>query len=217
MSPPGPYPPVDQSGRPLGQRAQETRQRLLTATHELLNERGVRAVSVAEITRRVGSSPATFYQYFKDVEEAVLELARQAADAVPRILAELDGPVVGPAGLVRARRVAEAFIRHWDAHRPVLLFRNLAADQGDERFRRVRIAALYPVVQALAAKVDESRKAGRVAREIDPHAAAAALASMLERLAAHHHDLEHFGTTREQLIETCARIVQQTAAGSAAD
>ena len=43
--------------------------------------------------------------------------------------------------------------------------------------------------------------------------AAAALASVLERLSAHYRDLKHFRATREELIETCARILKQTLVG----
>ncbi len=57
---------VDQSGRVLGQRALHTRQRLLDATVELLTHRSVRDISVVEIARKASTSPATFYQYFKD-------------------------------------------------------------------------------------------------------------------------------------------------------
>src|SRR5262252_8897290 len=81
--------PLDQNGRPLGPRALQTRRRLLGATDALLAERPVRDVSVVEIARRAGTSPATFYQYFRDVEEAVLELATAAAEEVPAILEPL--------------------------------------------------------------------------------------------------------------------------------
>jgi AcrR family transcriptional regulator len=207
---------VDQSGRPLGPRALQTRVRLLDATHALLKERSVRDLSVVEIARRAGTSPATFYQYFRDVEEATLHLAQQAADEMPGILEQIDTRWRGQRGLDAARGVVDAFVRHWDEHHAVLLFRNLAADQGDRRFRKVRIRALYPVIEELARRIEESRAAGRVPAGMDPHAAAAALASILERLAAHYHELEYFGTTREKLVETCARILYQTVTGRAA-
>ena len=66
---------VDQSGRALGPRAMSTRQRLLDATVELLDEQSVRDIAVVDIARKAGTSPATFYQYFKDVAEASLRLA----------------------------------------------------------------------------------------------------------------------------------------------
>jgi AcrR family transcriptional regulator len=205
---------VDQSGRPLGPRAVATRRRLLDATEALLDERRVREVSVVEIARRAGTSPATFYQYFRDVEEATLELAREAAARVPDALAPLRSEWRGAPGLEAARALVDAFVRRWDEHHAVLLFTNVAAEQGDRRFRKVRIQAMYPLIEALAAKVRETR-AGR-GDGVHPTAAAAALAAILERLAAYHQELEALGVSRADLVETVAQILHQTVTGRAA-
>jgi AcrR family transcriptional regulator len=207
---------VDQSGRTLGPRAAETRQRLLDATEELLATRKLRDLRVIDVARRVGTSPATFYQYFEDLEAAVLELAERAALEVPAIVAEIGGSFDGAAGLPRARRIVEAFVAHWDAHRAVLRVRNLASEEGDARFLRVRRQVHGPVIEALAEQVRRSQAAGRVAPEIHPYAAAAALAAILERLAAYHPALRAVGVTREHLVETSARILLRTLTGTAA-
>ena len=138
-------PPVDQSGRSLGPRAQRTRQRLLDAAARLMGERGVREVSVVEIARSAGTSPATFYQYFKDVPEATLRLAEQAALEMPALVDLIDGSWRGREGLANARVRVDAGVRHWDAHHAVLRLRNLAAEEGDRRFQRARRVALAPV------------------------------------------------------------------------
>lgn len=206
---------VDQNGRPLGPRAVATRRRLLEATEALLDERRVREVSVVEIARRAGTSPATFYQYFKDVEEATLELAREAGARVPEALEPLRADWRGARGLDAARALVEAFLRRWDQHRAVLLFTNVAAEQGDRRFRKVRTQAMHPLIEALAAKVGEMREAREPGRDpVHPVAAAAALAAILERLAAYHEELETLGVGRTDLVETVARILHQTVTGT---
>ena len=65
-------------GRVIGSRALVTRRKLLDATAKLLQEQGILDLRVVDISRDVGSSPATFYQYFNDVDEAILELAKEA-------------------------------------------------------------------------------------------------------------------------------------------
>jgi AcrR family transcriptional regulator len=209
-------PTLDQTGRPLGPRALHTRQSLLDATQALLAERSVRDLSVVEIARRAGTSPATFYQYFKDVSEATLRLAEQAADEMPALIELIDGSWRGQKGLETARTITAAFVRHWDEHRDVLLVRNLAADEGDRRFLKVRRQALAPLIEHLARKLEESQQARHIPAELHPAAAAAALAAILERLSAYHREIEHFGATREQLVETCARILFQTVTGRSA-
>ncbi len=208
--------PVDQNGRLLGPRALLTRQRLLDETRALLEKGSLRELRVVEIARTVGTSPATFYQYFRDVEEAVLCLAEQAGEDVPAVVEMIGGPWRGERGLANARAIVDAFIRHWDENRAVLRVRNLASEEGDVRFQRVRRRTLSPVIEMIAAQVQKGKDAGRIHRDINPHAAAAALAAILERLAAYHKEIEGFGMTRADLVETCARILTQTVTGDVA-
>lgn len=202
-------------GRPLGRRAVATRRRLLEATHKLLTERSVLDISVAEIAREAGTSPATFYHYFKEVDEAVLLLALQASEEMPAIVALIEGPWQGSAAMDKARALVTAFIDHWDTHHAVLSLRNLSADRGDARFQEVRRRALSPLLEELARQVDAGKQAGRVSGELEAHIAAAALAAILERLAAHYRELKTFEADRVALVETCARILCQTVTGRA--
>lgn len=208
--------PVAIDGRALGRRGAATRNRLLEATTELLETHGVRDLRVVDIARRVGTSPATFYQYFRDVEDAVLALSAEVGEDLAPFAELLERPWTGPDGLDAARELVGSFIEYWDAHRAVLRTRNLAAQEGDRRFRDVRSTALAPLREGLAAKVAEGKAAGLVAPEISSIAAASALASMLERMAAFHSDLEPYGATRDDVVETTARIVFQTVTGRTA-
>jgi AcrR family transcriptional regulator len=207
---------VDQSGRALGPRALQTRQRLLDATRALLEERSLRDLSVVEIARNVDTSPATFYQYFKDVPDATLQLAEQASAEIPALVEKIQQPWGGMKGFDAARELVAGYFDHWDTHRAVLRIRNLASEEGDRRYQRVRREATQPILEALAAKVGEAQESGRLSEKIHPFAAAAALASMLERLAAFHREIQAFGATREELVETCARLLVQSATGRSA-
>ncbi len=205
-----------QSGRLLGPRALRTRQRLLAATAKLLAERSVLDISVVEIAREADTSPATFYHYFKDVEEAALLLAEQAASEMPVMLELIDASWRGARGLETAREVVSAFLQHWESHHAVLLIRNLSADKGDGRFQRVRRDALGPVLEHLAERITEAQEAGRVSNQIHPYVAAAALTSILESISAHTRELERRAVTREQLVETCGRVLYQVVTGRSA-
>jgi AcrR family transcriptional regulator len=200
---------VDQSGRTLGPRAIQTRNRLLEATEKLLSREKLRDLCVIDIAREVGTSAATFYQYFRDADDAVLCLAEQASAEMPGILDLIEGSWKGEAGLPRARAIVEAFIAHWDAHYAVLRVRNLACDEGDARFQALRARTLRPVLTALARVIAVHRPDAPG----HPAAAAAAMAAILERLAAYHHELEVFGVTRAHLVESSARILHHTVTG----
>ncbi|MCC7076297.1 MAG: TetR/AcrR family transcriptional regulator [Acidimicrobiia bacterium] len=207
---------VAQDGRPLGRRGLETRRRFLDATEEMLRDTGVREIRVVDIARRVGTSPATFYQYFTNVEEAVLGVAAEAQADIPPIVELMEGDWAGDVGLVRARKVVDAFFDYWDRHHAVLRVRNLAAEEGDERFVDARMATLRPLTEAMCTRLQDAHDSGWISPEIQPYAAAAALVAMLERIGAYHHQLEHADLSRRDMVETTARILHQTVAGTAA-
>jgi AcrR family transcriptional regulator len=200
-------------GRALGKRGVQTRARLLDATEKLLDDHGIRDLRVVDIARLVGTSPATFYQYFRDVEDAVLALAEAAGDDVVPLARYLDRPWRAGAGLDDARALVDGFFDYWDRHRPVLRTRNLAAQEGEPRFRDVRNRALEPFLTRISTKIATNQREGLVAKELSPVAASAALVALIERMAAFHHDLERIGIERHELVETTARIIHQTVAG----
>src|SRR5918995_3361781 len=137
-------------GRVPGRRGRATRRRLLDQTAAMLRERSYRDVTVIEIARAAGTSPATFYQYFADVEAAVLVLADGlVADA--EALAKTVGEAwAGRSDYEAALDVVDAFVAFWDRHRPVLRVVELAAAEGDHRFRPARARVLDGVAAALA-------------------------------------------------------------------
>ena len=195
-------------GRSLGKRGAATRRRLLDATGALLESNGLRDLRVVDIAREVGTSPATFYQYFRDVEEAVLALAESVGEQTAPLVDVLEAQWSGEFGLDRARALVDGFLRFWDEHRAILRTRNLAAQEGDQRFRDVRNSSLQPITEGISRKVAENGVPG-----LAPYAAAAALVAMMERMAAFHGDLEAYGASRADVVETTARIVFQTVTG----
>lgn len=203
----------DQGGRPLGRRALVTRARLLEVTEELLARKALREISVADIARSAGTSPASFYQYFKNVEEAALELAEHASEELPAVVGLIDGGWEGKDGKARARELVEAFLRHWDAHRAVLRLRNLASEEGDVRFMDLRRRAMVPVLDALERRIAAAQGERGGDPDVHPRSAAAFLAAALEQLAAYHAELELIGITRQDLVTTAARILGRTVTG----
>jgi AcrR family transcriptional regulator len=203
-------------GRALGKRGVQTRRRLLDASGELLETHGIRDLRVVDIARAVGTSPATFYQYFRDVEHAVLTLAAEVGDEVLPLARLVDEPWEGAHGLDAARALVDGFVTYWDNHRAILRTRNLAAQEGDARFREVRNRTLGEFTSRFTNKIEVAQARGEVSEAISPVAAAAALVALIERMAAFHRDLEPMGITRAALVETTARMIHQTVVGGGA-
>ena len=200
-------------GRVPGRRGQATRRRLLDSTAKLLSRTCYRDVTVIDIARETRTSPATFYQYFPDVEHAVLVLAEeQVSDAVE--VAELVvGDWRGRNGARRAREVVEGFLDYYERHRAVLRVVDLATVEGDVRFQRLRTRAMSSLTEALADAVAAAQADGRGGAGVDPRAAAFVLVAMLTHCAAHRPELESAGVSTETVVDAMVPIVHFTVTG----
>ena len=214
---------VDQAGRPLGPRALQTRRKILDATVRLLAEKPMRDMRVIDIARQIGSSPATFYQYFKDVEDVVLHLAGQTKESTPELVELISGDWEGRAGHERGRKIVNLVIDHWEKYAPVLRARNNASDEGNLPLREERMAAMMPLVEAFRQAI--ARSQARAAQQapdalasersdewqggrIDPLVGATAVTSCLERLSMYHGWITELGGSREMIVETTATLMQ---------
>src|SRR5579872_4886936 len=106
-------------GRVPGRRGRATRQRLLECTTELLSTTSWRSVKVIDIARQAGTSPATFYQYFENVEQAILVLAEELTEGAGELASLVDGDWSEDAGWDTARAVVEDFMAYWETNRAV--------------------------------------------------------------------------------------------------
>ncbi len=195
-------------GRVPGRRGRATRDRLLRCTEELLEKTSYRDLTVIEIAQCAGTSPATFYQYFPDVEAAVLDLGASLVEEGARFTMLIEGSEwKGRAGYGTALRLVDAFLELWEEHRTVLRVVDLATAEGDNRFANVRTHLLNQVAESLRQVIERFKGAGRHPRSLDPMAHAAALVSMLAHVAAHRWGFEFWGIRTERMRESVARIV----------
>jgi AcrR family transcriptional regulator len=172
----------------------------------MLRATSYRDVKVIDIAREAGTSPATFYQYFPDVEAAILVLAEQMAVEGTQ-LADLarDGPWKGNAGFETATALVDAMLDFWDEHRAVLRVVDLNTEEGDARFRQIRVRFLASITDALAEVFHRFQEAGRHPAELEPRASAGALVSMLAHVAAHRYGFEFWGIRTRDLRASMAR------------
>jgi AcrR family transcriptional regulator len=124
-------------GRIPGRRGRQTRDRLLEATAQMLETGSYRDLSVVDVARSVGTSPATFYQYFADVEAAILVLAgRMVEDGEHLRAAVADATWTGKTARDSAEALVDAFLEFWRSHGAVLRVVDLAIARGTSAFGR---------------------------------------------------------------------------------
>lgn len=195
-------------GRVAGRRGQATRQKLLDCLRDMLSSSPYRDVKVIDVARMAGTSPATFYQYFPDVEGAVLEIA----DDMAKDSAALSGFVTdrswaGRAGWTSAEQLVDGFLAFWRKHDAILRVMDLAAAEGDKRFARVRTKVLAPVTTALQDTIKDLQAKGRVDKSISPGAVAGSLVSMLAAVASHQKAFSGWGVKQAEIKPNLAVLV----------
>ncbi|MEM8707320.1 MAG: TetR family transcriptional regulator [Actinomycetota bacterium] len=203
-------------GRVAGRRGQATRQRLLAATRAAVADGPYRDLKVVEISRRADTSPATFYQYFPDVETAVLALIDELTDAGGQQLRALVTEAAWESGDA-ARGLSEGFLAFFAEHGELLRVADLAALEGDDRFRQLRTRLFNGVFLALQDLAHEARASGAIDASASPGGIASVLTTMLTQVSSHRRGFESWGVSGEELGSTMTAIIDATIRGGAAE
>ncbi|GAA4853663.1 TetR family transcriptional regulator [Kitasatospora terrestris] len=185
-------------GRVAGRRGQETRQKLLDCLREMLSTSPYRDVKVIDVARMAGTSPATFYQYFPDVEGAVLEIAEEMAEDSVGLKELVDGKSwAGKTGFTTSEEVVDGFLAFWRKNDAILRVVTLGAAEGDKRFFKIRMKVLNSVVAPLTEAVRNNQ--GKTDKTVDPAAIAGALVSLLASAAEHQKAFTSWGVKVKDL------------------
>ncbi|MFF0222820.1 TetR family transcriptional regulator [Streptomyces sp. NPDC004629] len=195
-------------GRVAGRRGQATRQKLLDCLSEMLSSSPYRDVKVIDVARKAGTSPATFYQYFPDVEGAVLEIAEQMAAEGAGLTELLAGRTwTGKAGWQTAQELVEGFLDFWRKNDAILRVVDLGAAEGDKRFYKIRMKILNSVNNSLSESIAELQAKGRVDKDVNPAAVAGSLVAMLAAVASHQKGFQSWGVKQAELKPNVALLV----------
>jgi AcrR family transcriptional regulator len=206
-------------GRVPGERGRQTRQRLLRATVELLSAASWRSVKVTDIARQAGTSPATFYQYFGNVEQAIRVVAEGMVDQAAQLSELVGGDWSATASWDTALAVTEGFLAYWEDNRAVFRVVDLATEEGDSQLRGIRVRALNAVTIALAQVISGASPAPGGASATaspagsDPMAVAGTIVAMFASVSAHRYGFEFWGIRTRNLIDTQARMLHWAVTG----
>ncbi|GGV43651.1 TetR family transcriptional regulator [Streptomyces spectabilis] len=201
-------------GRVAGRRGQATRQKLLDCLSEMLSSSPYRDVKVIDVARKAGTSPATFYQYFPDVEGAVLEIAEQMATEGAELTHLLEGRSwVGKAALQTSQDLVDGFLEFWRKNDAILRVVDLGAAEGDKRFYKIRMKILNSVNNSLADTVKELQSKGKVDKDVSPAAMAGSLVAMLAAVASHQRGFQTWGVKQAELKPNLAVLVHMGVTG----
>ncbi|MGH9029309.1 MAG: TetR family transcriptional regulator [Acidimicrobiales bacterium] len=201
-------------GRVPGSRGRATRQRLLESTTKLLASTPWRSIKVIDIAREAGTSPATFYQYFENVEQVILVLAEELIEGAEGVALIVDGDWSERGSWRTAQRVVKGFAQYWEDNRAVFRVVELATEEGDLRFHAQRVRALNAITVAFARVISSSDNNNGAAHDgTDAMALAATLISMLAHIGAHRYGFEFWGIRTAAMADSQALVLHLALTG----
>ncbi len=189
-------------GQKMGRKGRDTRKRVMDAALELLKTSSYKDLSVSEIASEAELSNATFYVYFKDVEEVLYACVEAAALDLGELHAVLDAEWTRDNAREQVKKFVEIYNELWEKYRVELRVRNLEADQGNLRFLNLRIETTRTLLQKLGNKI------AKLNPELEyPQQIAVAIHAAMGGLAAQH-DIGITGATRQTRKKLSAGIAE---------
>ncbi|MCK2216290.1 TetR/AcrR family transcriptional regulator [Actinomadura sp. ATCC 31491] len=137
------------AGEPGDRRVRRTREALRRTLIELVQDRELSRISVADVAGRAGVSRSTFYDHYRDVHElaeaACTSMIDELVDSIPMGPAAAPGPAGAPSGTL------VTFFAHLAEH--ARLYRGVLGPQGSARVidhvrRRATVASYASVCRA---------------------------------------------------------------------
>lgn len=188
----------------LGRKGKETRRSLMRAARRLLDASSPMNITAAAISKEAGTSPATFYVYFDNVEDVLWTLCDAITDDTSDLFTD-------HAFLRDERRLdddALAFVRGysdiWARHGPLMLYRNMEADRGNGRFYQLVLRIGLPILEGLTERIVEREP---TIRRADANAEAVVFIAAIDRVASSLHRWPRDSLMPDVLLRAEARVL----------
>jgi AcrR family transcriptional regulator len=189
---------------PQGRKGKETRRALMVAARRLLDVVSPLSLSAAAISKEAGTSPATFYVYFDNVEDILWAICEAISEDTSELLPEHSFLRID----ARLEEDANTFVRGyrdiWSRHGPLLLYRNMEADRGNTRFNQLVLRIALPILEGLTSRIVEREPA--ISRS-DANAEAVVMVAAIDRVAAALHLWPEDSLMPDVLLNAEARVL----------
>lgn len=145
------------NGQKMGRKGRITRERILAATIDLLDDPDEEPITLSAVARRASLGMTSLYNYFTDLTELLLAVLEPVmATAEDTYLAQLRGYWRDEELGARCLDFVIAYHQFWTRHSRLLHLRNSLADQFDRRMMAQRIGASQPVIELIAKQMEGS-------------------------------------------------------------
>lgn len=193
----------------LGRKGQATKRNLMDAASRLLETISPISLTAASISKEAGTSPATFYVYFDNVEDILWalcsEISNETSDLFThdRFLRDDD----------RLEQDALDFVHGycdiWSKDGMLLLYRNMESDRGNRRFYQLVLKIALPILQGLTDRIVEAAPPGKPVSRSDANAEAVVFIGAIDRIAAALHLWPDDSLSADTLLRAEARVLMR--------
>lgn len=144
------------NGQKLGPKGRSTRERILSAAIEMLEEQGDdEAITLSAVARRASLGMTSLYNYFTDLTELLLAVLEPVmATAEDAYLSKLRDYWPDEQLGTRALEFLRGYFDFWSRHARLLHLRNSMSDSRDERMLQHRVTSTQPIISLLANQID---------------------------------------------------------------
>ena len=191
----------------LGKKAQETRRSLMQAARRLLDIVSPLGLTAAAISKEAGTSAATFYVYFNNVEDILWALCDAISEDTTNLFPSADFLRTPERLDEDAMAFVSGYGEIWARHGPLLLFRNLEADRGNRRFGLLVTRIALPILCELTDRIIEAAGPDGPVTRSDANAEAVVLVAAIDRIAAAIQLYPEDSITPETLLRAEARVL----------
>ncbi|MCB2078479.1 MAG: TetR/AcrR family transcriptional regulator [Novosphingobium sp.] len=143
------------NGQRLGRKGRVTRERILSATVELLESDDGEPISLSAVARRASLGMSSLYNYFGDLTELLLAVLEPVmATAEDAYLSKLRERWPEEELGERCLDFVSSYHRFWARHSRLLHLRNSMADQRDRRMMQHRVQSSQPIIALIVTQMD---------------------------------------------------------------
>jgi AcrR family transcriptional regulator len=191
----------------LGRKGQATKRSLLDAASRLLATTSQINLTAAAISKEAGTSPATFYVYFNNVEDILWALCSEIDNETSHLFKHERFLRDDDRLEADALEFVQDYCKIWEKDGLLLLYRNMESDRGNRRFYQLVLKIALPILQGLTDRIVEAAPPDKPVTRSEANADAVVFFAAIDRIAAALHLWPNESLSADTLLQGEARAL----------
>ena len=179
----------------------------MDATSRLLQKNSPINLTAAAISKEAGTSPATFYVYFNNVEDILWALCSEISNETSHLFVNESFLRCDDRLEEDALQFVRGYCDIWSKDGMLLLYRNMESDRGNRRFNQLVLKIALPILQGLTNRIVEAATPDKPTTRSEANAEAVVFIAAIDRIAAALHLWPEDSLSADTLLGAEARVL----------